>query len=57
MTTPTNPGLAPARQGLANGVVVIAKHSPTTPAVTIHASFGAGTIFDPPSQQGLAHFV
>jgi len=57
MTSATERGLAPVRQVLDNGTVVIAKHSPTTPAVTIHASFAAGTVFDPPEQPGLAHFV
>ena len=57
MTTATSRGLAPLRHVLGNGVVVIAKHSPTTPAVTIHASFAAGTVFEPPAQPGLAHFV
>jgi zinc protease len=57
MSAVTARGLSPVRQVLGNGVVVIAKHSPTTPAVTIHASFAAGTIYDPPSQPGLAHFV
>ena len=50
-------GLAPVRQVLDNGAVVIAKESPTTPAVTLHATFTAGTVFDPPAQLGLAHFV
>jgi zinc protease len=57
MSTATARGLSPARQVLANGAVVIAKHSPTTPAVTIHASFAAGTVFDPPPHRGLSHFV
>jgi zinc protease len=57
MTTATERGLAPLRQVLGNGMVVIAKHSPTTPAVTLHASFTAGTVFDPLAQTGLAHFV
>src|SRR6185369_4816074 len=57
MTTATVRGLAPVRQVVGNGTVVIAKHAPTTPAVTIHASFEAGTIFPPPTQHGLAHFV
>ena len=57
MTTLTQRGLAPVREELANGVVVIAKHSPVTPAVTIHAQFDAGSIFDPPQHAGLAHFV
>lgn len=50
-------GLAPVRRVLDNGAVVIAKHSPATPAVTVHASFAAGSVFDPPGQSGLAHFV
>jgi zinc protease len=50
-------GLAPIREVLDNGTVVIAKHSPATPAVTVHASFTAGTVYDPPGQPGLAHFV
>ena len=49
--------LAPVRAVLGNGAVVIAKESETTPAVTVHASFGAGTVFDPPNQAGLSHFV
>jgi zinc protease len=50
-------GLAPVRQELPNGIVVIAKESRATPAVTIHASFEAGSVFDSPERQGLAHFV
>ena len=50
-------GLAPERSVLDNGVRVIAKHAGATPAVTIHASFDAGTLFDPPDQQGMSHFV
>ncbi len=57
MTSATGRGLAPLRQVLGNGMVVIAKHSPTTPAITLHASFTAGIVFDPPEQSGLAHFV
>ena len=57
MTTTIHRGLAPVRAVLGNGAVVIAKESPTTPAVTVHASFGAGTVFDPPTQSGLSHFV
>ena len=57
MTTAMHRGLAPVRAVLGNGAAVIAKESPTTPAVTVHASFSAGTIFDPPNQLGLAHFV
>src|SRR5688572_4931241 len=57
MTIAVHRGLAPTRSVLDNGAVVIAKESSATPAVTIHASFKAGTIFDPPEHSGLAHFV
>ena len=57
MKTIEQRGLAPERAVLDNGLRVIAKHSGATPAVTIHASFDAGTVFDPPSQPGVAHFV
>lgn len=57
MHTTRQQGLAPVRQVLDNGAVIIAKHSPATPAVTIHASFTAGSIYDPPGQGGLAQFV
>ncbi len=51
------PGLAPVRKVLANGVTVTAKAAHTTPAVTLHASIRAGTAYDPPTAGGLAHFV
>ncbi|HXD18927.1 MAG TPA: pitrilysin family protein [Vicinamibacterales bacterium] len=57
MTTIEQRGLAPARSVLDNGVRVIAKHAGATPAVTLHASFEAGTIFDPASEPGVSHFV
>jgi zinc protease len=57
MTTLEQRGLAPVRSLLDNGVRVIAKHSGATPAVTIHATFDAGTVFDPTSEPGVAHFV
>ncbi|MBI2828712.1 MAG: insulinase family protein [Acidobacteria bacterium] len=57
MTMAIHRGLAPVRAVLGNGAVVIAKESPTTPAVTVHASFRAGTVFDPADQAGLSHFV
>src|SRR5207247_10920933 len=50
-------GLAPVRSVLDNGATVTAKHAGATPAVTVHASFDAGTIFDPPSEPGVSHFV
>lgn len=54
--TPTR-GLEPTRQELDNGAVVLAKASRTTPAVTIHASFDAGTVFESPEHAGLSYFV
>jgi zinc protease len=57
MTTTLGRGLAPSREQLHNGVVLIAKESRTTPAVTINAAFDAGIVFDPPAQSGLAHLV
>jgi zinc protease len=50
-------GLAPSRHVLANGVTVISKHTPVTPAVTINASIRAGAVCDPPNGGGLAHFL
>jgi zinc protease len=50
-------GLAPSRHVLANGVTVISKHTPVTPAVTINASIRAGAVCDPPDSAGLAHFL
>jgi predicted Zn-dependent peptidase len=57
MATLEQRGLAPVRSVLDNGVRVITKHSGATPAVTVHASFDAGTVFDPPDEPGVAHFV
>ena len=57
MTTTRQRGLAPVRSALGNGAVIIAKHAGATPAVTLHATFDAGTVFDPPSEHGLSHFV
>ena len=37
--------------------MVIAKYSGAPPAVTVHASFEAGTVFDPASEHGVSHFV
>jgi zinc protease len=50
-------GLAPVRRVLANGATIMAKESRATPAVTIHASLRAGTVYDPPASPGLSHFV
>jgi zinc protease len=50
-------GLAPSRLVLANGLTVLSKHTPVTPAVTINASVRAGTVYDPSDCSGLAHFL
>jgi zinc protease len=42
---------------LANGLTLLAKETRTTPAVTIYAGCHAGTAYDPPGRDGLAHFV
>jgi zinc protease len=57
MTTAVGRGLAPVREELQNGAVIVAKESRTTPAVTIHASFDAGIIFDPQAYPGVSHLV
>lgn len=57
MKTIEHRGLAPVRSVLDNGARVIAKHAGATPAVTLHAAFDAGTIFDPPQEPGVSHFV
>jgi zinc protease len=36
---------------------VLAKETRTTPAVTIYAGFHAGSAYDPPARDGIAHFV
>jgi zinc protease len=57
MTSTVGRGLAPVRERLENGAVIIAKESRTTPAVTISASFEAGIVCDPPEYPGLSHLV
>jgi len=47
-------GLSPLRSVLDNGVVVIAKRTSTTPAVTINLSVRAGSASDPPGKPGTA---
>jgi zinc protease len=46
------PGLAPTRTVLPNGVVVIAKETPTLPAVTISLAVRAGSVCDPVDATG-----
>jgi len=50
-------GLAPSRHVLANGLTVLSKRTPVTPAITINASIRAGAAFDPPELSGVAHFL
>ena len=50
-------GLNPVRHVLGNGVRVIAKSAPVTPAVTIQITVHAGTAADPPGLPGLAYFL
>ncbi len=58
MTTLVRPaGLAPFRQVLDNGAVILAKQTGTTPAVTIQASVQAGGIYEPANAIGLAFFL
>ena len=48
------PGLAPLKERLDNGATVIARQTPTHPAVTVFGSVPAGSGFDPPQSPGLA---
>lgn len=57
MTTVVHRGLTPSRSTLSNGVVVIGKETHTTPAVTISATFRAGSMYDPPARLGVANFL
>ncbi|MGE3579624.1 MAG: M16 family metallopeptidase [Vicinamibacterales bacterium] len=51
------PGLSPERTVLPNGVAVTVAGTHATPAVAISAVVQAGSVFDPPSRPGLAHFA
>ena len=57
MTTFLGRGLAPERDVLANGAVVVVKESRATPAVTINATLQAGSMFDSAGRPGLAYFL
>ncbi len=50
-------GLSPLHTTLANGAVVIAQHTTTHRAVTMHASVAAGSGHDPGQALGTAHLV
>ena len=57
MATAVHRGLAPLKKGLRSGATVIAQHTTTHRAVTIHASVAAGSGHDADSALGTAHFV
>ena len=50
-------GLSPVRAELSNGAVVLLQETLMTPAVTISASFRAGSMCDPPELPGLAYLT
>jgi zinc protease len=50
-------GLSPVRQIFANGVTVIVQESAATPAVSINATFLAGSFYDPADLPGLAYLT
>ena len=49
--------LKPLRQTLSNGIVLLAKETRTTPAVTILVGARAGTYYDPQGREGTAALV
>jgi zinc protease len=53
----SNTGLAPVRTVLDNGVVVIAKETRMTPAVTINLAVRAGSICDPADAPGATYLL
>ena len=57
MATTVHRGLAPVRQELPNGATIIAQHTATHRAVTIHASVAAGSGHDADTAVGTANFV
>lgn len=50
-------GLTPTRVVLDNGTTVLAQHTATHPAVTLLVALDAGSGYDPPGLDGVAHFV
>ncbi len=57
MTATLAEGLSPVRAELDNRAVVIVQETSMTPAVTISASFRAGSMFDPPGLEGLSYLT
>jgi zinc protease len=52
-----SPGLAPARSVLANGLVLLAKRTRSTPSVTINIAVRAGSVCDPADAPGAMHLL
>ncbi len=52
-----SPGLAPARSVLANGLVLLAKRTRTTPSVTINIAIRAGSVCDPADAPGAMYLL
>lgn len=50
-------GLRPVRTKLPNGAVVTVQETAVTPAVTIHARFYAGSLYEPDELTGLAYMT
>ena len=50
-------GVLPGRDVLPNGVVALVQENRTSPAVSINATFRAGSAFDPPASAGLAYLT
>ena len=50
-------GLAPVREVLANGAVLIVQETAFSPAVTLHMAFRAGSLEEPDDRPGLAWFL
>jgi len=57
MTATLTRGLAPVRAVLSNGAVVIAQETSMTPAVTISATFRAGSVHEPAGTPGLSYLT
>jgi zinc protease len=57
MTIGAARGLAPARTALDNGAVVIVQETTTIPAVTIDATFLAGSVYEPADLPGLVYLT
>jgi len=49
--------LSPVRTVLSNGLRVLTRTTHPQPAVAIHLSVPAGSVFDPPAREGLSNFV